>query len=120
MLAPCDPCLTDAKVAPRQGVCRKRKGGAQFRANFRLRDTARALIDWTIRFHLALSHSCHSASPTARETHKRKGPDRYRRGPELPRVYRVQSTRILSGPTATPRESAVLMRRGNAQIVDAF
>jgi hypothetical protein len=38
----------------------------------------------------------------------------------LPRVDRIQRTRIPSGPTAKPRESAVLMRRGNAQIMGGF
>ena len=33
---------------------------------------------------------------------KRKGPDRYRRGPVLPRVDPVQRTHIPSGPTAAP------------------
>src|SRR5215469_7014349 len=40
---------------------------------------------------------------------KRKGPDRYRRGPVSSRVGCVQRTRIPSAPAATPHESAVLM-----------
>ena len=72
---------------------RERKGRPQFRPD---------AID---RFHLALSHLRHGAAADARERpSKRKGPDRYRRGPVLSRVGRVQRTRIPSGPAAKPRE----------------
>src|SRR6516162_6661586 len=50
-----------------------------------------------------------TAPPMPEASRKRKGPDRYRRGPESSRVGCVRCTRIPSGPTATPLDPAVLL-----------
>ncbi len=97
---------------------RQRQGRAEFRANARGSSPAPLPIGWIDRFHLSLSQLRHGEPADPRERpSKRKGPDRYRRGPVVPRVRSVQRTRIPSGPTAKPRGSAVLIEYGNAQII---
>ena len=62
---------------------RQRQGRAQLRANAGLCGTAKPLIGWIDRLHLALSHLRHGVPPSPRETLKKEGPRPVSAGPRM-------------------------------------